>query len=132
MGLRSLKTVTVSAGEIAERGSFVDLGGVRKPRTDRKHGCVSANVSRVRVRVSGKPRAVCVQGRPELHVFLLDEWRDIGRNNVENRWNAFLERKKENPLLVHDFRGLSQQKTNSPNWGRRIHDSLTIWSPEGF
>ena len=35
---------------------------------------------------------MCFQARPELHVFLLDEWRDNGRNNVENRWNAFLER----------------------------------------
>ena len=92
MDLRSLKSVTVSAGEIAERGSFVDLGDVRNPRTDRKHGCVSANVSRFRVKVGGRPRTVCVQARPELHVFLLDEWRDIGRNNVENRWNVFLER----------------------------------------
>ena len=62
-----------SAGEIAERGSFVDLGDVRNPRTDRKYGCVSANVSRFRVKVGGKPRTVCVQARPELHVFLLDE-----------------------------------------------------------
>ena len=44
------------------------------------------------MKVGGRPRTVCVQARPELHVFLLDEWRDIGRNNVENRWNAFLER----------------------------------------
>ena len=88
MGLLSLKPVTVSAGEIAERGSFVDLRDVRNPRTDRKHGCVSAKVSRFRVEVNGKPRTVCVRARPELHVFLLDEWRDIRRNNVENRWNA--------------------------------------------
>ena len=40
------------------------------------------------MKVGGKPRAACVQARPELHVFLLDEWRDIGRNNVESRWNA--------------------------------------------
>ena len=90
--LRSLKPATVSAGEIVERVSFVDLGDVRNPRTDRKHGCVSANVSRFRVKVGGRPRTVCVQARPELHVFLLDEWGDIGRNNVENRWNVFLER----------------------------------------
>ena len=97
---RSLKPVTVSAGEIAERGSFVDLGGVRNPRTDRKHGCVSAHASRFRVKVGGKPRAVCVLARPELHVvFLLEEWRDNCRNNVENRWNVCLERKKENPLF---------------------------------
>ena len=32
---------------------------------------------------------MCVQARPELHVFLLEEWRDIGRNKVENRWNMF-------------------------------------------
>ena len=31
MGLRSLKPVTVSAAEIAERGSFVDLRDVRNP-----------------------------------------------------------------------------------------------------
>ena len=42
MDQRSLKPVTVSAGEIAERGSFVGLGDVRNPRTDQKHGCVSA------------------------------------------------------------------------------------------
>ena len=90
MDLRSLKPVTVSAGEIVERGSFVDLGDVRNPRTDRKHGCVSVNVSRFRVKVGGRPRTVCVQARPELQVFLLDEWRDIGRNNVENRWNVFV------------------------------------------
>ena len=89
MDLRSLKPVTGSDGEIAERGSFVDLGDVRNPRTDRKHGCVSANVSRFQLKIGGKPRTVCVQARPELHVFLLDEWRDIGRNNVENRWNVF-------------------------------------------
>ena len=102
MDLRSLKPVTVSAGEIVERGSFVDLGDVRNPRTDRKHGCVSANVSRFRVKVGGRPHAECVQARPELHVFLLDEWEDIGRNNVENRWNVILERvfgtKKREPV----------------------------------
>ena len=38
MDLRSLKPETVSAGEFAERGLFVDLGDVRNPRTDRKHG----------------------------------------------------------------------------------------------
>ena len=92
MGLRSLKPVTVSAGEIAEKASFVDLEDDRNPRTDRKHGCVSVNVSRVRVKVGGKPCTVCVQARPEVHVFLLDEWRDIRRNNIENRWNVFLER----------------------------------------
>ena len=43
--LRSLKPVAVSAGEIAERGSFVDMEDIRNPRTDHKHGCVSANVS---------------------------------------------------------------------------------------
>ena len=89
MGLRSLKPVTVSAGEIAERGSFVDLRDVRNPRTDRNHGCIPANVSRFRVKFGGKPRMVCAQGPPELHVFLLDEWRDIGRNKVENCWNVF-------------------------------------------
>ena len=104
MGLRSLKPATGSAGKIAERGSFVDLGDVRNPRTDRKHGCDSANVSRFRAKVGGKPRTVCVQARPELHVLLFDEWKDIRRNKVENRWNAFvfgtrdLEREKENPL----------------------------------
>ena len=86
--LRSLKPVTVSAGEIAERGSFVDLGDVRNPRTDLKHGCISANASRFRVEFGGKPRMVCVQGPPGLHVFLLDKWGDIRRNNVENRWNV--------------------------------------------
>ena len=115
MDLRSLKPVTVSAGEIVERGSLVDLGDVRNPRTDRKHGCVSANVSRFRVKVGGRPRTVCIQARPGLHVFLLDEWRDIGRNNVENRWNVFLERKKENPCGVLLFRRYCEQKTNSPN-----------------
>ena len=92
MGLRSLKPVTVSAGEIAERGSFVDLRDVRNPRTDRKHVCVSAHASKFRVKTGGKPRTVYVQSRPELQVFPLDGWRDIGRNNFENRWNAFLER----------------------------------------
>ena len=56
--------------------------------TENTAGCVSANVSRFKAKVGGKPRAVCVQTWPGLHVFLLDEWRDIRRNNVENRWNA--------------------------------------------
>ena len=38
MDLRSLKPETVSAGEIAERGLFEDLGDVLNPWTDRKHG----------------------------------------------------------------------------------------------
>ena len=63
------KPETVSAGEIAERGSFVDLGDVRDPRTDRKHGSVSANVSRFQVKIGGKPRTACVPAWPELHVF---------------------------------------------------------------
>ena len=88
MDLRSLKPVTVSAGEIVERGSFVDLGDVRNPRTDRKHGCDPAKVSRFRVKVGGKPRMVCVRARAELQV-LPFEWRNISRNNVENRWNVF-------------------------------------------
>ena len=58
----SLYQVIVSDGKIAERGSFVDVGDVRNPRTDRKHGCVSANVSRFRVKFGGKLRAVCAQG----------------------------------------------------------------------
>ena len=98
MGLHSIEPVTVSAGEIAQRGSFVDLGDVRNPQPDRTHGWVSANVSRFMVKVSGKPRTVCVQARPELQVFPFDEWRNIGRNSVEIHWNAFLERKKKNPL----------------------------------
>ena len=88
MNLRSLKSVTVSAGEITERGSFVDLGDDRNPLTDRKHGCVSAHVSKFRVKFAAKPRTVCVQARPELQVFPFDEWRDIRRNNVESHWNA--------------------------------------------
>ena len=84
--------------------------------------CVSANVSRFRAEVSGDPRTVCVQARPELQVFLLDEWRGIRRNNVENHWNAFvfgtrnLERKNEYPLLVQAIVGGCQQKTNSPSY----------------
>ena len=85
MDLRSVNPVDVSAGKIAERGSFVGLGDVRNPRTDQKHGCASANVSRFRVKVGGKPRTVCVQARPELHMFLLDEWQDIRRNKAKHR-----------------------------------------------
>ena len=71
----------------------MDLGDVRYPRTDPKHGYDSANVLRFRVKVGGKPRTVCVQAWPELHGFLLDEWRYIRGNKVANRWNAlFLER----------------------------------------
>ena len=33
MNPRRLRSVTISNGEIAERGSFVGLGGVRSPRT---------------------------------------------------------------------------------------------------
>ena len=84
MDLRSFKHVTVSAGEIAERGSFVGLGDVHNPRTDRKHGCDPANVSRFTVKVGGKPRTVGVHARPELQVFPFDRWRDIRRINVEN------------------------------------------------
>ena len=83
MDLR-LKPATVSAGDIAGRGSFVDLGDVPNPRTDRKHGWISVNESRFRVNVSGKPRAVCVEARPELQVFPFDERRDIRCNNVES------------------------------------------------
>ena len=25
------------------------------------------------------------------HLYVFDEWRDIGRNNVENHWSAFSE-----------------------------------------
>ena len=65
---------------------------VRGPRTDRKHGCVSANFSRIRVPLGEQQRTVCVQAPPESQVFLFGEWRDIRRNNVENHWNAlFLE-----------------------------------------
>ena len=39
--------------------------------------------------VGGKPLEVCVRTRPELQVFPFDEWRDIRRDNVENRWNVF-------------------------------------------
>ena len=78
MDLRSHKALTVSAGKNAERGSFVELGDVRNPRTDQKqHGCLSANVFRFRVNVGGKPRTVCVPGLPGLQVFPFDEWRDI-------------------------------------------------------
>ena len=44
------------------------------------------------MKVGGKPRTVCVQARSELQVFPFDEWRHIHRNNVENHWNAVLER----------------------------------------
>ena len=63
--LRSL-SLTVSAGEMAERVSSVDVGHVRNTRTDRQHGCVAANVSRFTMKVGGKPRSVWVQARPEL------------------------------------------------------------------
>ena len=51
----------------------MDLGGIRNSRTDQKHGCVSANVSRFRVKVGVKPRTMCVQAGPELRVFLFNE-----------------------------------------------------------
>ena len=108
MDLRSLKPVTVSADEIAERGSFVNLGDVRHPRTDRKNGCAPASVSRFRVHVGGKPRKVCIQARPELQVIPLNEWRDIGRNNVEKHWNAFLERKRTR-FRLRNFGGSSNR-----------------------
>ena len=38
MDPRRVKSVTVSAGEIAERESFVDLGDVHNGRTDGTHG----------------------------------------------------------------------------------------------
>ena len=97
--LRSLKPITVPAAEIAERYSFVDPRNVRNPRTDRKHGCVSANVSRFRVKVGGKLRTVCVQARPELHVFLLESGKIMVATTSKiagtRFWNA-----KENPCLV--------------------------------
>ena len=96
--------MAISAGEIAERGSFVDLGDVSNARTDQKHGCVSANVSsRFRVQVGGKPRTVCAQARPELQVFPFDECRDIPRNKVENHWVVFGTKKRE-PAMYYLFR----------------------------
>ena len=63
--------VALAAGEIAERGSLVDLGEKNMIFFSsrghlQKHGCDSANVSRFTVQVGGKPRTVCVQARPQI------------------------------------------------------------------
>ena len=92
--LLSLEPITVSAGEIAKRGSLVDLGGVRNPRTDRKHGCVSANGSKFRVKVGGKTRTVCVQARPALQVFPFDEWSQERRKSLERVFGTRLRLRK--------------------------------------
>ena len=122
MDLHSLKPVTVSAGEIAERGSFVDLRNVRNPRTDRKYGCISANVWTFRVKFGGKPRMVCAQGPPELHVFLLDKlaryWSQQRRKSLERKTRS-MERKK-----FRKSEGLPTE-TNSPNRGFRTGREVT-------
>ena len=37
-------------------------------------------------------RVACTRELPEFQVFLLDEWRDVRRNNVESHWNVFFGR----------------------------------------
>lgn len=119
--LRSL-SLTVSAGEMAERVSSVDVGHVRNTRTDRQHGCVAANVSRFTMKVGGKPRSVWVQARPELQEFPLDELRDIRLNNIENHLYALFERRKDNPLVVSSLQllGFCQQNTKTLTTGFRM------------
>ena len=89
MDLCSLKPVTVSAGEIAERGLFVDLGNVRNPLIDQRHGwlrlgkCVeipSENWCEAAYGVC--PGTAGVAGISVRRVARYSS------HNVENRWNV--------------------------------------------
>ena len=125
MDLRSLKHVTVSAGEIAERGSFVDLGHVRNPRTDRKHGWLRLG-ERVEILIEscweaaygvipGTTGVACVSvGRVAKY------WSQQRRKSLERVLERVFGTQKENPCLVHDFGGSPNRKTNSPKRGFRI------------
>ena len=116
MDLRSLKPVTVSAGEIAERGSFVDLGDVRNSRTDRKHGCVSANVSRFRVEVGGKPRTVCLGTAGVVCVSVGRVARYSSQQRRKSLERVFETQKREPAVGLEDL-GALPTETNSPKRG---------------
>ena len=84
-----LKFVSISNGEIVERGSFMGLGGGRSPRTYLTDNMV---VSR---RISRESRfhlasfSECAWVTPMLHALLFDEWRDSRRNNIETHLSVF-------------------------------------------
>ena len=115
--LRSLKSVTVSAGEIAERDSFVDLRDVRNPRTDRKRGCCSETCVEIQSKVWWEAAYGACPGTAEVAAISV---RQVARYSSPQQGrkslDTFLERKKENPIDVClENWGFCTQKTNSPD-----------------